>query len=100
MAKGVVALPGSFGTLDGSFELMTPLLTGKLGKKIPIVLYGASFWNEVINFDALARHGDISREDLTLFQRLDIIDEAFDFITSELTKTVTNEPGGRIWRTF
>jgi predicted Rossmann-fold nucleotide-binding protein len=57
------------------------------------VLFGASFWNEVINFDALARHGVISPEDLNLFQRLDSVDEAFECITSELNKTAVNEPG-------
>jgi len=94
MAKAMVAFPGGFGTMDEFFELMTMLQTGKLGKKLPIVLYGASFWNEVINFDALARHGVISPEDLDLFQRLDSVDEAFDFITSELNKTALKLPGG------
>ena len=93
MAKALVVFPGGFGTMDEFFELMTLLQTGKLGKKLPIVLFGASFWNEVINFDALARHGVISPEDLNLFQRLDSVDEAFECITSELNKTAVNEPG-------
>lgn len=93
MAKALVVFPGGFGTMDEFFELMTLLQTGKLGKKLPIVLFGASFWNEVINFDALARHGVISPEDLNLFQRLDSVDEAFKCITSELNKTAVNEPG-------
>ena len=39
--------------------------------RIPVVLYGASYWNEIINFDALVRHGMINREDLALFQFAD-----------------------------
>jgi predicted Rossmann-fold nucleotide-binding protein len=37
----------------------------------PVVLYGSRFWNEIINFDALVRHGMISPEDLALFQFAD-----------------------------
>ena len=36
-----------------------------------MVLYGSSYWNEIINFDALVRHGMINREDLALFQFAD-----------------------------
>ena len=36
--------------------------------RIPVVLYGSAYWNEIINFDALVRHGMIDREDLSLFQ--------------------------------
>ena len=41
------------------------------GKKIVIVLYGSKFWKEVLNFDALVKHGIIDREDLNLFQYAD-----------------------------
>ena len=36
-----------------------------------IVLYGSSYWREVVNFDALVRHGTIGPEDLDLFQFAD-----------------------------
>ena len=39
--------------------------------------------------DALVRQGVISREDLDLFQLLDSVGEAFDFITSELEKLLS-----------
>jgi len=35
------------------------------------VLYGTSYWDEVIDFDALVRHEMIDREDLALFQYAD-----------------------------
>lgn len=96
LAKALVAFPGGFGTIDEFFELMTLLQTQKLGKKVPIVLYGTSYWNEVINFDAMVRHGTISPEDLNLFQRLDSVDDAFDFITRELNDAALKRPGGSL----
>jgi hypothetical protein len=34
-------------------------------------LYGSEYWNEIINFQALVRHGMISPEDLQLFRFVD-----------------------------
>ena len=96
LAKTLVAFPGGFGTLDEFFEVMTLIQTGKLGKRIPIVLYGSAYWNEVIDFDAMVRHGTIDARDLELFHRSDSVDDAFDFITTELTAKFLAEPGGRL----
>ena len=61
-------MPGGFGTMDELFELLTLIQTGKLGKQMPIVLYGKEFWDEVIDLDALVRWGTISPEDLQLIR--------------------------------
>ena len=45
--------------------------TRKIERQIPIVLYGSKYWNEIINFEALVRHGMIDREDLDLFRFAD-----------------------------
>ncbi|HLK70804.1 MAG TPA: hypothetical protein VKT19_02540, partial [Steroidobacteraceae bacterium] len=37
-----------------------------------VLLYGSAYWREILNFDALARHGMIDRADLALF---DFVDE-------------------------
>jgi uncharacterized protein (TIGR00730 family) len=71
LARALVVFPGGFGTLDELTEILTLAQTRKLDRRIQILLYGSSYWNEVINFDALVRHGMISREDLGLFQRAD-----------------------------
>ena len=71
LARALVVFPGGFGTLDELTEILTLVQTGKLDRRIPIVLYGTSYWNEIINFDALVRHGMINREDLALFQFAD-----------------------------
>ena len=95
LAKALVAFPGGFGTLDEFFEVMTLVQTGKLRKKLPIVLYGTEFWDQVIDLDAMVRFGTISPEDLLLFYKTDSVDEAFDFITRELTASALALPGGR-----
>ncbi len=95
LAKALVAFPGGFGTLDEFFELMTLVQTGKLRKKMPIVLYGREFWDAVLNFEAMVRFGTIDAADLALFHKTDSLDDAFDFITEELTRTALPLPGGR-----
>ena len=71
LARALVVFPGGFGTLDELAEILTLVQTGKLERQIAILLYGSSYWNEIINFDALVRHGMISAEDLGLFQFAD-----------------------------
>jgi uncharacterized protein (TIGR00730 family) len=71
LARALVVFPGGFGTLDEMFEILTLEQTQKLDRSIPVVLYGSSYWKEIINFEALVRHGTISREDLDLFRFAD-----------------------------
>jgi uncharacterized protein (TIGR00730 family) len=71
LARALVAFPGGFGTLDELCEILTLMQTRKIDRRIPVVLYGSGYWNEIINFDALVRHGMIDREDLGLFHFAD-----------------------------
>ena len=64
LAKAVVLFPGGYGTLDELFEILTLVQTRKTRKRMPIVLFGAEYWDEVINFDALVKYGTISPGDL------------------------------------
>jgi uncharacterized protein (TIGR00730 family) len=84
LAKALVVFPGGFGTMDELFELLTLVQTRKSSKHMPIVLYGRSFWTEVLNFDALIRWGTISPADLSLFHVADNPEEAFAYLTREL----------------
>jgi hypothetical protein len=93
MAKAVVVMPGGFGTLDEFFELMTLIQTLKMKKRPPIVLFGSEFWSKVLDLDALADFGTIDEKDLDLFLRTDSVDEAFEFITSELVTTGMTKSG-------
>ncbi len=71
LARALVVFPGGFGTLDEMTEILTLKQTQKLDRPIIVLLYGSQYWKEIINFDALVRHGMISREDLELFKFAD-----------------------------
>ncbi|MDH3637635.1 MAG: LOG family protein [Gammaproteobacteria bacterium] len=96
LAKAIIFFPGGFGTFDELFEVLTLLQTGKIRKHLPLVLFGTAYWNEVVNFDALLKHGSISREDLDLFFCTDSVDQAFEFVTRQLTDFSLSEPGARL----
>ena len=85
LAKALVVFPGGFGTLDELMELVTLIQTGKIKKKIPIVLFGKDFWNQVINWKYLVRVGTITAEELNLFHFSDSVEEAFSYLTEHLT---------------
>lgn len=90
MAKGLVIFPGGFGTCDELFEVLTLIQTQKIIKKIPIVVYGSQFWNQVINIDAMVEYGVISKEDRDLVRFCDEVDEAFTYIKDKLTRIYLN----------
>lgn len=93
LAKALIVFPGGFGTLDELSELLTLTQTHKLMKKIVIVLYGTSFWKEVLNFDALVKYGMISEGDLELFQFADDPQEALALLREGLTQHYLRPPG-------
>lgn len=88
LAKALVAFPGGFGTMDELFEMLTLLQTRKLEKKVPIVLYGREFWNDILTFDAFRKWGVISETDLSLFRITDSVDEAYKYLVNELTNNI------------
>jgi uncharacterized protein (TIGR00730 family) len=92
LARGIVVFPGGFGTLDEFMEILTLRQTGKLDRRIAILLYGSQFWREVIDFEALARHGMISPEDLKLFHTVDDPASALQALQAALP-TGPVEPG-------
>jgi uncharacterized protein (TIGR00730 family) len=86
LAKALVVFPGGFGTIDEMFELLTLTQTEKLAKKITIVVYGSSYWKQVLNLDVLVDKGAISPKDLELFQMVDTPEEAFQVLKDSLTR--------------
>ncbi|HET8539616.1 MAG TPA: TIGR00730 family Rossman fold protein [Anaeromyxobacter sp.] len=84
LARALVVFPGGFGTLDELTEILTLQQTGKLARRTPVLLYGPTFWKEILNFDALVRHGVISPEDLDLFTYADDPDAALRLLQSWL----------------
>ncbi len=86
LAKALIVFPGGFGTMDEMMEILTLMQTQKLMKRMVVLLYGTTFWKEVINFDALVRHGMIAADDLNLFEFADDVDTAFKVLQTGLTK--------------
>ncbi|HEY4055017.1 MAG TPA: TIGR00730 family Rossman fold protein [Kofleriaceae bacterium] len=93
LARAFVAFPGGFGTLDEFAEILTLVQTGKIDRKIVILLYGSEYWKEIINFEAFARHGMISPEDLSLFKFVDDPQTALQILQREcVTATAAAAP--------
>ncbi|MGI9414941.1 MAG: TIGR00730 family Rossman fold protein [Hyphomicrobiales bacterium] len=80
-ANALVIFPGGFGTLDEMFEILTLRQTRKM-PEIPIVVVDRAYWTAVINFDVLAEHGTINREDLDLFAFADTAERAWEIIAA------------------
>jgi len=86
MAKALVIFPGGFGTLDEMFEILTLMQTEKLAKQIQIVLYGADYWNRIMDLEPMLEWGAISKPDLQLLQHADTPQQAFEVLKAHLVK--------------
>ena len=83
-SHGYALLPGGFGTMDESFELLTLLQTGKT-YPAPVVLLdapGDTYWRGWLEFvnDQLLNDGLISADDLSFVKLTDSVEEAVDEI--------------------
>jgi uncharacterized protein (TIGR00730 family) len=85
LARAMVAFPGGFGTLDELFEVLTLSQTRKLARPITVLLYGRRYWEDIVNFDALVRHGMIDAADAALFRYVDTPEEAFAALRDSLS---------------
>ncbi|HKA02765.1 MAG TPA: TIGR00730 family Rossman fold protein [Acidimicrobiales bacterium] len=78
-SRAFLCLPGGFGTLDETFELLTLAQTGK-NEPVPIVLLdvpGGTYWERVRQLmeDELVTRGLIDPSDMALFRVTDRVDE-------------------------
>lgn len=96
MAKAVIVFPGGYGTLDELFEVLTLVQTKRMTKRMPIVLFGTEYWQEIINFDALVRHGTIAAEDVNLVYRTDSVEDAYEWLIHQLTEEALGKPGAML----
>lgn len=82
-ARALVIFPGGYGTLDELFETLCLIQTGKI-KPLPVLLFGKSYWQALVNFDMLVEEGMISAADRHIFQFVDDEEEAWEIIRSSL----------------
>lgn len=81
-SQGFICLPGGFGTLDETFELLTLVQTGK-GQPVPIVLLdtpGDTYWESVEGFitEQLVQRGFVNPSDTGLYLITDDLDVAVE----------------------
>ncbi|MDU8910095.1 TIGR00730 family Rossman fold protein [Aestuariicoccus sp. MJ-SS9] len=93
-ARAICVFPGGFGTLDELFEALTLIQTGRMAP-VPFLLFGRSFWEGIINWDALAEAGTISPEDLELFQFVETAEEAAKIIDAWTPEPARSDIPGR-----
>jgi uncharacterized protein (TIGR00730 family) len=84
-SKGFISLPGGFGTIDETFELLTLTQTGK-GSPAPIVLLdtpGDPYWETLDQFidQQLVKRGLVAASDTGLYFITDDCERAVDEIT-------------------
>jgi uncharacterized protein (TIGR00730 family) len=92
LSKALVVMPGGFGTQDEFMEVVTLVQTLKIKKRLPIVLFGMEYWDKVLNFAPMVEYGTISAEDLNLFFRTDSVDEAYQYLVTELETHALKKP--------
>jgi uncharacterized protein (TIGR00730 family) len=83
LARGMAIFPGGFGTMDELFEVLTLVQTGKK-EPIPVLLFGKSFWTQLVRFELFVEQGLIVREDLDRIYMTDSLDEGFRYLTRGL----------------
>ncbi len=93
-AKAICVFPGGFGTLDELFETLTLIQTGRM-QQVPVLLFGRSFWDRILNWEALADAGTISDEDLSLFRFVDSASEAMEVISTWQDQSTRSSIPGR-----
>jgi predicted Rossmann-fold nucleotide-binding protein len=58
---------------------------------MPVMLFGNDFWDKMIDLQGLADFGTISHSDLDLCYRTDTVDDAFKYLTKQLTDLYLEE---------
>jgi len=86
LAKALIIMPGGFGTMDELFEILTLVQTGKIKKKMPIVVYDKKFWKKIVDFNELTKKRMVDDKDERLFYIAESVEDAFEFVKSNLEK--------------
>ncbi len=82
-AHGFIVFPGGFGTLDEFVESLMLIQTLKQ-VYFPVILMGSEYWNGLIKWmrqTMLAKHGNISPDDMNIFTLVDEPEQAVKILT-------------------
>ncbi|MBP1584020.1 MAG: LOG family protein [Victivallales bacterium] len=77
--KALAAFPVGFGTMDEVFESLTLIQTGII-PRIPVVLFGRKFWEDLVDWQCFLDRGLISPEDMSLFKYCDTAAEGWQIV--------------------
>ncbi|MHB8579362.1 MAG: LOG family protein [Ignavibacteriaceae bacterium] len=86
LAKCLIVFPGGFGTIDEFFEMLTLVQTGKIKKKLLLVVYDEKYWKNIINFEGLIENGVINSDDMRHLSFCNSVDEAYNCIIKHFEK--------------
>ncbi len=86
LAKCLIVFPGGFGTMDEFFEILTLLQTGKIKKKMLLVVYDEKYWKSILNLDKLVENGVVNKSDLNYFNFCNTVDEAYASIVKHFDR--------------
>lgn len=80
-----IYFPGGYGTLDELFEILTLIETKKMDP-LPIILYGRSYWEPLLEWIENYVHQNeyIDSDDLKIVHVVDTPEEAFAYLSSHL----------------
>ncbi len=80
-ARGFIAMPGGFGTLDEFYESLTLIQTQKV-QPFPIVMIGKEYWGGLLTWmkDKMLDENNIKKEDLNMFYVTDDARDAVHYI--------------------
>ncbi|MCL2261425.1 MAG: TIGR00730 family Rossman fold protein [Fibromonadales bacterium] len=82
-SSAIVIFPGGWGTFDELFEALT-MLQNKKTDKVPLVIFGTEFWHDIVNWQRFIDDGLIDKEDMDFIHFSDDVNDAFEYITSNL----------------
>lgn len=95
-----IIMPGGFGTMDEFFEILT-LVQTKTVTNFPIVLFGKTYYQPLINYMRLmVENGTINSDDLNLLLLTDDVDEAMNHISTFVHAHFKIKPRKRLWWLF
>jgi len=75
-ANALAVFPGGYGTLDELFEILN-LKQAHKTPAMPVILFCRDYWENIVDFEALAGLGTIDASDLALFQIVDSAEEGW-----------------------